>query len=179
MTRTRYRFIKGDPNPYFVTATAVHWLPLFSHPEVAAIVFDSLRFLIEQKRLQLYAYVVMENHLHLVADAVDIGKEIGTFKSYTARRCIDFYQARGMKSILSLLAFFKPGYKVDSSFQIWQEGSHPQRIEDEVMLEQKIAYIHQNPVRRGFVELPEHWRYSSAQNYAGMQGVLPVVWDSE
>jgi hypothetical protein len=48
---------------------------------------------------------------------------------------------------------------------VWQEGFHPQRIDSDAMMQQKIHYIHQNPVRRGFVDAPEEWRYSSARNY--------------
>ncbi|MEZ4867193.1 MAG: hypothetical protein R3C14_38070 [Caldilineaceae bacterium] len=42
------------------------------------------------------------------------------------------------------------------------------------MLRQKIEYIHNHPVQRGYVELPTHWRYSSARNYAGQEGLIPV-----
>ena len=43
------------------------------------------------------------------------------------------------------------------------------------MLMQRLAYIHNNPVKRGYVDLPEHWRYSSARAYAGENALLPVV----
>ena len=59
----------------------------------------------------------------------------------------------------------KKRYKENSQFQIWQEGAHPQIIRDDDTLNQKIEYIHNNPVRRGYVDAPEHWRYSSARNY--------------
>jgi len=41
-------------------------------------------------------------------------------------------------------------------------------------MRQKIDYIHQNPVKRGYIEQPEHWRYSSARDYVGVDGLLPV-----
>jgi putative transposase len=58
---------------------------------------------------------------------------------------------------------------------IWEEGSHPQLIESETVMRQKLDYIHQNPVKRGYVDLPEHWRYSSARNYLGLEGLIEVV----
>jgi len=45
---------------------------------------------------------------------------------------------------------------------------------DEDMLRQKTEYIHFNPVRRGYVSNPQHWRYSSAQYYSGETGLIPV-----
>ena len=53
--------------------------------------------------------------------------------------------------------------------------NHPQLIESETVMRQKLDYIHQNPVKRGYVDLPEHWRYSSARNYLGLEGLIEVV----
>jgi putative transposase len=174
MTRTRYHFIPGDPAPYFITATTVKWLPLFNCPEIVLIILDSLKFLVNQQRLILHAYVIMENHLHIVASADDLSREIGDFKSFTARKSIDYYVTNQKQAILDQLALIKLQFKTDRQHQFWQEGSHPERIADERVLKQKIDYIHYNPVRRGYVDLPEHWRYSSARNYAGLEGLLPV-----
>jgi REP element-mobilizing transposase RayT len=174
MTRTRYQFLPGDSRPYFITATTVNWLPLFSNPDIAAILLDSLNFLITQHRLDLYAYVIMENHIHLIASAENIAKEIANLKSFTARKSIDYYQVQQNQAILKQLAFYKLDHKVDRDYQFWQEGVHPEQIKDEVMLRQKVDYIHYNPVRRGYVDLPEHWRYSSARVYAGQHGLLPL-----
>ena len=81
------------------------------------------------------------------------------------------------KTMLQELQFFKKRYKFDQQFQLWQEGSHPQVIESEEVMEQKIQYIHNNPVKRGYVADPVHWRYSSASNYSGAVGMLNVCKD--
>ena len=65
-------------------------------------------------------------------------------------------------------------HKGDRTYQFWQEGVHPELIQGEVMMRQKIDYIHQNPVKRGYVDEAEQWRYSSARHYAGQQGLLEV-----
>jgi putative transposase len=175
MARSRYTFLPDDIFPYFITATAINWLPLFSNPHVAAILIDSLRFLIQSQRIILHAYVIMENHIHLIATAENLSAEIGKFKSFTARKCIDTYLEYNNHFILDQLAIHKLNHKDDRVYQFWQEGSHPKRIVNEAIMAQKIAYIHHNPVRRGYVDLPEHWRYSSARDYTGMEGLLPVV----
>ena len=65
-----------------------------------------------------------------------------------------------------------------NAHQVWEEGSHPQMIESDEVMRQKLDYIHQNPVKRGYVDLPEHWRYSSARDYVGMEGLIDItrVW---
>lgn len=173
MARTRYKIIDNNA-PYFLTITVVNWIPLLSSPMVQQILLDSLRFLQTQERLVLYAYVILENHLHLVASSTDLSKEIGDFKSYTARQIIDYYEGVQAHNILKQLAFHKKRYKHDRDYQLWQEGSHPQRIQDMTMLRQKVEYIHYNPVQRGWVDTPTDWRLSSARNYAGQGGLLDV-----
>lgn len=71
--------------------------------------------------------------------------------------------------------FHRRAHKRDRHHQVWQEGSHPQALVDASTFEQKLDYLHQNPVARGYVDDPTHWRYSSARNYAGQPGVIPVT----
>ncbi|MFN8458923.1 MAG: transposase [Anaerolineae bacterium] len=135
---------------------------------------DSLQFLQQHNRLTIYAYVILENHVHLIASADSLRKEIANFRSYTARQIIDFYKDQNVQYILMQLNFYKLRHKTDRDYQLWQEGTHPEQIQGEVMMRQKIEYIHYNPVKRGYVDDPTHWRYSSARNYAGQPGLLEV-----
>jgi putative transposase len=97
------------------------------------------------------------------------------FKSYSAKQIIAYLEQRQAANMLELLALFKRAHKTESTYQVWEEGNHPQLIESEEVMRQKLDYIHQNPVKRGYVDLPEHWRYSSARNYAGQEGLIEVV----
>jgi putative transposase len=173
MSRDRYKIFEAC-HPHFLTSTVVNWLPIFGSPPVAQIMLDSLRFLQQHERLTVYAYVMLENHLHLIASADDLGKEIGNFRSYTARQIIDFHKDRNAQYILKQLNYHKFRHKTDRDYQLWQEGTHPEQIQGETMMRQKIEYIHYNPVKRGYVDDPTHWRYSSARNYAGQTGLLEV-----
>ncbi len=173
MTRSRYK-IYDNAYPYFVTCTVVEWFPIFTRQESVQIILDSWTFLRQEGRLKLFAYVVLENHVHFIAASDNLSQEIGDFKSYTARRLIDLLIVLGAKTILQQLAFRKLKYKKDREYQFWQEGSHPQQIPSDEIMRQKIEYIHFNPVKRGYVDDPVHWRYSSARNYAGMQGLIEV-----
>ncbi len=99
---------------------------------------------------------------------------MGDFKSYTASTILRMLEKDNSEFWLSQLRFHKAAYKKDREYQFWQEGSHPQQIYREEMMRQKIGYIHDNPVRKGYVDEPTHWCYSSARNYAGMKGLLEV-----
>lgn len=72
------------------------------------------------------------------------------------------------------MAFYKKAHKNDRSYQLWQEGVHPELIQGESVMRQKIEYVHHNPVKRGYVDEVEHWRYSSARGYAGKPGLLEI-----
>ncbi len=176
MTRSRYRIWEKE-YPYFLTCTVVAWLPVFTRPETAQIVLDSWRFLREHGRMRLYGYVILENHVHLIAAAADLSKEMKDFKSFTARQIIDLLESRHAKVLLDQLEWHKARHKVQSRYQLWQEGSHPQAIHDREMMLQKLEYIHNNPVKRGYVDEPTHWRYSSARNCAGLPGLIEVETD--
>ncbi|MEQ1557808.1 MAG: hypothetical protein ABL933_02560 [Methyloglobulus sp.] len=79
--------------------------------------------------------------------------------------------------LLKLLCFAKLAHKQDREYQIWQKGVHAELIFSEAMMRDKLDYIHANPVKRGYVNLPEHWRYLSASSYAGQLGLMEIdVW---
>lgn len=173
MGRSRYK-IYDTSFPYFLTMTVVDWLPIFANQEVADIILNSLQYLQEEKKAKLYAYVIMKNHLHCVVQSDDLKKVIQSFKSYTARAIIDYFTERQNVDILRKLKQNKLSFKTKSEYQVWQEGSHPEEITTDAMMQQKIEYIHNNPVRKGYVEEASDWQYSSAQNYEGKQGLLNV-----
>jgi REP element-mobilizing transposase RayT len=174
MSKSRYKIVTEGAAPYFMTGTVVNWLPIFGNPAIAQIVLDSLRFLHEHRRLVLHTYVLMENHIHLIASSEQMSKEIGDFKSFTARTCIDWFQAHGKQWVLRQLKFHKAPHKADQEYQLRQEGYHPQVLQNEAMALDKLKYIHNNPVKRGYVDDPAHWRYSSYRNYMGLAAVLPI-----
>jgi REP element-mobilizing transposase RayT len=158
-----------------MTCTIVGWLPIFSRPNAVEIVLDSWKFLQKQRSFQLFGYVIMENHLHLVASAPDLVKVMKDFKSFTARKIVDALEANREMMLLELLAVLKVASRMQSDYQVWQAGYHPKEIANDEMMRQKLEYMHNNPIKRGYVDEHVHWRYSSARNYAGMPGFIDVV----
>jgi len=172
MGKSRYKFTQLD-QPHFMTLTVLNWIPVFTRPETVAVFFDSLQHLI-QEGLKLYAYVVLENHIHLVAQSQNLEKDIARLKSFTSRQLLRYLQEKKASILLTQFEFYKKAHKNDRTYQFWQEGVHPELIHNKEMMCQKVNYIHENPVKRGYVDLVEHWRYSSARNYLGQEGMLEV-----
>jgi len=124
MGRSRYK-VYEPTHPHFITCTVLHWIPIFTNSESVNIVLESLKYLQANHNLKLYAYVILENHLHLVASSDDIAKDIARFKSFTAREIINLLKTKNVKTILEQLEFYKKAHKVDREFQLWQEGMQP------------------------------------------------------
>jgi REP element-mobilizing transposase RayT len=173
MGRSRYS-IRETQAPHFLTCTIINWIPLFTRPQTVDIILNALQYRQQHNGWKVYGYVILENHLHLVVQADDLLAELPLFKSYTARQLIDYLKECHAERVLKQMAFFRKAHKLDREYQCWEEGSHPQLIQNTEMLRQKLDYIHFNPVKRGYVDKPEHWRYSSARNYEGLEGLMPV-----
>jgi len=173
MGRSRYK-IYEPTHPHFITCTVLHWIPLFTRVESVQILLDSLKHLQQTDNLKLYAYVVLENHLHLVASSDNMTQSLRKFKSFTAKELLQLLQKQNVRTILDQLAFYKKVHKQETTYQVWQEGMQPKLIQSEVMMMEKINYIHNNPVKRGYVDEAKHWRYSSARDYEGVSGLIEM-----
>ncbi|MCX6120113.1 MAG: transposase [Ignavibacteriales bacterium] len=113
----------------------------------------------KRKNATLNAYVLMENHLHIIVRCDSLSEAIRAFKSYTARAILDYFTERNNTVILQKLRYHKLSHKTKSDYQLWQEGSHPEEIASDEMMHKKVEYIHNNPVRRGYVDEARDWRY--------------------
>ncbi|MGJ8663706.1 MAG: REP-associated tyrosine transposase [Marinicella sp.] len=173
MGRTRYK-ITEVKQPHFITCTILHWLPIFTRPESVQIILNSINHLKRSDQLKLYGYVILENHLHLIISSENLPKTIQKFKSFTAMEIINMLKTNGLVTLLDQFMFYKRAHKTKTDFQVWQEGCAPKLIQNRIIMSQKLEYIHNNPVKRGYVEQASHWRYSSAINYDGARGLIEV-----
>ena len=147
MPRSRYRILNAAA-PHFLTATINHWLPIFTRTETVNIVLDSWRYLQKQTGMEIYAYVILENHLHLVAASEDLSHDIQRFKLYTANQIINYLQQRREKGVLDMLALFKLAHKIECNYQVWVEDNHPQLIVSEGVVRQKGGLYSSEPGKR-------------------------------
>lgn len=89
MGRSRYKIV--DPKlPHFLTCTVLHWIAVFTRPDTVTILLETLRFLMANNGLKIYAYVIVENHLHLIAQSDGLDRDMARFKSYTAKQLIQY-----------------------------------------------------------------------------------------
>jgi len=164
--------IKDQYAMYFLTWTIVGWVDLFTRKECVDIVLDSLRYCQDKKGLIIYAFVLMSNHLHLLASAqretTGLSGITRDFKRHTARELLKWIQndkesrREWMNVVFRYHGKYNPNNEV---FQVWQQYSHPKICYSPSFIMQKLDYIHWNPVKAGFVDRPEDYRYSSARNY--------------
>jgi REP element-mobilizing transposase RayT len=139
MGRSRYVITEPD-KPHFLTCSVLEWLPVFTRPDTVRILLDSWLYLREQEEMRLYGYVVMENHLHFIAQAKRLDNCVSRFKSHTARQILDYLEARGVEQLLARLRFSKRAHKADREYQFWQEGAHAELIFSEAMMREKLDY---------------------------------------
>ena len=164
MGRSRYKIINPEL-PHFITMTVLHWIPVFTRSATVAILLDALRYLMSEG-LTVYAYVILENHCHLVVQSQSLDRDIARLKSYTAKQLIVYLNDNHVNLILDQLAFYKKAHKTDRAYQFWQEGIYPEWIQNNEMMRQKIDYIHNNPVKRGYVDEP----------FIGAIPVREIIW---
>ena len=167
---------------YFVTDTVVDWVDIFTRPIYKHIVIESLQYCQEHKGLIIYAWVLMSNHLHAIvgsegeAKVSDIWRD---FKKITSKEIIATIKTEISESrsewMLNRFEYSGKNDKKIKNYRFWQEGNDAQGIYLNEYFEQKLNYIHYNPVKAEIVNRPEDYRYSSAIDYAGGKGLLKVV----
>ncbi|MBR3478192.1 MAG: transposase [Bacteroidaceae bacterium] len=173
---------------YFTTSTVVDWMDVFTRPVYKHIIIDSLKYCQEHKGLEIYAWVLMTNHLHMIVglDNVQtnsqspsqIGDVLRDFKKFTSKgivKAIEQNQQESRKEWLIDRCSFRGANDCKvKNYKFWQDGSYLETIHSYDFYKEKLNYIHMNPVRQEIVERPEDYLYSSARNYSGMQGMINV-----
>ena len=139
---------------------------------------DSLRFCQGNKGLEIYAWCIMSNHVHLIIGTSQMPMQyiLRDLKKYTSVKIIEAINENQQESRKEwLLWMFERAGKKNSNntnYQFWQQDNHPIELSNNEMMIQKLNYIHQNPVEEGIVLSSEAYLYSSAKNYAGMKDYL-------
>ena len=165
---------------YFLTFSVVGWMDLFTRRECKDILIDSFKYCQEKKGLMLYAFAVMESHIHLIASAdyksSGLSDIVRDFKKFTSKAIIHWIQdnpAESRRDWLDVVFKYFGKYNPrNTTYQLWQQDNCPKVCLMPEFTMQKVNYIHYNPVVAGIVDIPSHYRYSSARNYAGMDDVV-------
>lgn len=170
----KYKFHNPE-GLYFVTFAVQEWADVFTRNCYKDILIDNLKFCQENKGLELYAWCIMSNHVHLIGrvNGGDSWPEIlRDFKKYTSKAIIKaIHEHPGESRKEHLLGVFK----TPKGYRFWRSGNHPIELWSNAVIDQKLDYIHYNPVETGLVYRAEDYVYSSAIDYSGEKGLLDVV----
>lgn len=177
---TSYKFDNPD-GIYFVTFTIVQWVNVFTRAAYFDIILESLKYCQREKGLQLHAWCIMTNHVHLIISRNGNNKLSGIirdFKKFTSSKIIQEIQDSAESRRNWMLWIFRSAGQKNpnnKNYQFWQQNNHPEELVSNKFIDQKLEYIHNNILKTGVVENPEDYLYSSARDYAGMKGLLPIV----
>lgn len=173
------RRIKDTHEFNFMTSTIVEWLPVFESEEAKMIVIDSLKFCQENKGLEIAGWVLMIDHLHIIArskEGYKLSSIMRDFKRHTATQLKNHFLIKDPEHSF-LKTFLKAALsdRRNNLYHVWQRGLFAARLTSEKRFQQKLDYIHANPVKAGIVESPDKYRWSSAIDYFGGVGLLRVT----
>jgi len=158
-----------DPDHlYFVTTKAENHFHLFKHESIIRILLDSPHYLRISRHMQLFVFVIMPNHIHLIgkfSKEFSLSEMIRDFKRHTARQIIRQLQAENRNDTLEILQRMNKDPR--QMFKIWEDRYDARDVFSIQFLEQKMDYIHHNPCQShwNLAKLPEEYPWSSARFY--------------
>ncbi len=182
MSGDRY-VIRAQNDLHFVTFTVIDWMDVFTRTDHKLVITDALNYCIKHKGLEVFAWCLMTNHLHLIIRAKDgllLSDLIRDFKRHTAKKTIELIET-GNESrkewLLNRMQYRGSYLKRIEKYKFWEDSNHavfldPHKPE---MIAQRLYYIHQNPVRALIVDEAESYIFSSARDYAGEKGMVDVI----
>lgn len=153
---------------YFVSFSVVGWIDVFTRREYQEILIDSIKYCQQNKNLKIYCYCIMPGHVHFISysengELSDILKDM---KAYTAKQLIKAIEENSQESrkewMLNKFEYYGNKSPQKQKYQFWKHDNHPFFLYTNKMIQQKVDYIYYNPVEAGFVNQPQEWRLSSA-----------------
>lgn len=172
----KYKF--HDPEGlYFVSFAVQEWIDLFTRNEYKDLLLENLKHCQQSKGLEIFAWCIMTNHVHLVIRSKglqslpDILRDFKSFSTKCLIRAIKEHPKESRREWL-LEKFWN---KSENGYRLWRGDNRPIELWSNPVIDQKINYVHMNPVKAGIVFHPEDYVYSSARDYAGKKGYLDVI----
>jgi REP element-mobilizing transposase RayT len=166
---------------YFVSFATVNWIDVFVRRIYFEIMVASINYCIENKGLEVYAWCIMPSHVHLIISSEthalsDIIRDLKRHTSKTLLKTIEGNPQESRREWM-LWMFNRAGTRNPNieKYQFWQQDNHPVELSTNEMLDQRLDYLHFNPVEAGLVDEPEKYLYSSAIDYAGGKGFVKVL----
>ena len=171
--------IRDQYGLHFMTFTVVGWIDLFSRKIYHDIFLKNMQYCREHKDLSIGAFVIMSNHVHVIwqSKSGKLSHTLRDFKSFCTKEFIKAIEKENESRenwLLHMFSFYANRTNQNKEFKLWGSGSHPEEITSDSFMKIKLNYIHENPVRAGWVMEPEHYLYSSASNYINGKGIMEI-----
>lgn len=179
MIQGQKQTIKTDM-AYYLTMTVVNWVDVFTRQNHRDAIIESLKYCQKEKGLIVFAYCIMSNHIHMIVNTHEpyqLKDTIRDFKKFTSKKILDQIQNEPESRKEWMLKLFEQEAlpsKKHKNYKFWKEGNHAIELFTEKFVWDKIHYIHNNPVKAGFVKHAHEWIYSSATNYQELESVLEI-----
>jgi REP element-mobilizing transposase RayT len=177
---SRYK-VHDDTIPHFITFTVVGWMDVFTRELYKDIFIESLAYCVHNKGLCLHAWVIMTNHVHLIVSSQESKLEciVRDIKKYTSKKIIYAIEENKSESrkewMMNMFKYIGSGNSRNKQYQFWKNNYHPVELSRDFIKNQRLNYLHENPVRAGLVWEPWHYKYSSAIDYyTNEKGLISV-----
>jgi REP element-mobilizing transposase RayT len=153
---------------YFVTFTVHQWVDVFTRKAYAEILLESLKYCQLTKGLEVFAWVIMSNHCHLILRArnENLSDIIRDLRKFTAKKIFKAIQENPLESRKKWLEMT---LSYENQIWFWEKGYHGEEIFSNSFFQIKVNYIHENPIRAGIVEKAEDYMSSSAGDFFGVR----------
>ncbi len=171
--------IRDQAATHFLTFCIMGWIDIFTRQLYRDLITESFQFCRKNKQLDIGAFVIMSNHIHVIWTAnngnlSDVVRDFKTFTSKAITKLIEDESESRRKWLLHMFQFYANRTNANDFFKVWTSNNHPEEIYSNDFLQTKLNYIHQNPVRAGLVDNPVHYKYSSASNYESNKGIMEI-----
>jgi putative transposase len=171
--------IRNQGAMHYLTFTIEGWVDLLSRKTYKDALLESMNFCKQNKNLRVHAFVIMTNHLHVIWTAKDnnLSDVIRDFKTFTSKSFIKLIHETPESRrewLLYMFKFYARQTSANKEYKLWTNNNHPIELISEDFFYQKLAYIHNNPVRAGIVNQEKDYIYSSASNYANLKSIFEI-----
>ena len=154
---------------------------VFIRNEYKNILIESWKYCQKNKGLNIYAWIIMTSHVHMIISSRNNKLEniVRDMKSYTSskiKKAIKEHPQESRKEwILWMMEHAGRKDSNNNNFQFWQQHNKPIELTNDKIIQQKLDYIHNNPIKEGIVFKAEDYVFSSAVDYCGEKGMLDIV----
>ncbi|MCB0280086.1 MAG: transposase [Calditrichaeota bacterium] len=175
-----YRYWNQD-YPHFISFATVNWVDVFIRRNYCETLLNVIEYYQKENGLLVYGWCLMPSHVHMIIGRKGVHKQehlVRDIKRTSSKKLLKQIKENPQESrkewMLDIFAIAGQKNSNNWHFQFWQQHNQPLEIDNKRKLDSYLSYIHRNPVVAGFVDYEQEYRYSSARDYCGFNGLLKI-----